>query len=73
MVVFIYLSEEINELSHIAETTYYPKLTIFGESVAVSSSGGGEEEGGEEATQALGPGDREKRIGRILPMLQVSH
>ena len=58
LAVFAYLCEEIHELNEIAETNFYPKLTMFG--VPVSGS--------EEAEPA--PGQAEEQIGRILPLLQ---
>lgn len=77
--VFVYLCDETHELVHIAETSYFPKLAIFGETVNKSLKEGEEDEDGGGADSSMssssskgdGPGDREMRIGRILPMLQV--
>ena len=58
--VFVYLCDEINELIQICEANFLPTLVVFGE-----SGRPGEED------LAPGPGVRERRVGHILPLLQV--
>lgn len=55
----MFLMDEMHELCSLAESKFFPKLTIFGEP------------GGLEEKEQLTPGDRERRIGRSLPLLQV--
>lgn len=57
--VLVFLMDEMHELCSLAESKFFPKLTIFGEP------------GGLEEKEQLTPGDRERRIGRSLPLLQV--
>jgi hypothetical protein len=59
LVVLVFLMDEMHELCSLAESKFFPKLTIFGEP------------GGLEEKEQLTPGDRERRIGRSLPLLQV--
>lgn len=58
LVALVYLMEEVQELCVVAEDKHFPKLAIFGES-------------GKLGEDPLTPGDRERRIGRVLPFLQV--
>lgn len=58
--VLVYLCEEANDLIHVAESTHFPTLTIFGESVSPKGD-----------QEPVGPGDRERNMGKMLYSLQV--
>ena len=59
LAVFAYLCDEIHELHEIAESTFYPKVTMFG----VPKCGVDDE-------AMPPPGQAEEQLGRMLPFLQ---
>jgi len=80
--VLTYVCEESHGLIQLAESTHFPTLTIFGESVLGekknNNSGGSNNHynnnhhhnnNNDDNNRALGPGDRERYIGRGLYFL----
>ena len=74
LAVFAYLCDEIHELLEVAEGHFFPRLVMFGATLAGSDDDdegtGGGGKGRRSADPLRGPGRSELAIGRLLPFLQ---